>query len=200
MSTTVQVRSCTAVDELYCHYHGQSEPQNVYVELDLDGGALYAAYNPEPGNAVPMAVWHGRTRRWRLPAILTGPGANRVLEEIAPLAQQVLDGADITWDGSNNVAVLDENAHTAAEAIAAELGGIDADCDSNPDVLPIWDAAAACDEDMAVDYGITATTTDDELEAIEARVLADFRDGMNQPHAIVEQLDVYLQHVRSEQD
>ena len=94
---TVTIKRCDEDDpfELYCAYDGQE--QDCMIELDLETGVLDASYDPEIGNAVPMYVWDGIVRRYRIPC-LSSQGANRAMEAILPLAQRVLDGAEVVWD------------------------------------------------------------------------------------------------------
>jgi hypothetical protein len=110
--------------QLYQWYPTQSGPQEALVTLDLDTGELGVRYNPEIGNAVPMSVHHGRTLWWTLPAIPTTAGANQLLDGLLPLAQQVVDGAEIVWDGQNNVGRLDSDASAAAEELADAVAAV----------------------------------------------------------------------------
>ena len=91
--------------KLHHQYPGQTSPQPCYVELDCEAENLSADWNGELGNAVPLSVWHGHTRRWAIPA-LQAQAANSLLDEIAPLAQRVIDGYTSEWDGNNHVAGL----------------------------------------------------------------------------------------------
>lgn len=97
-------------------YPGQQDPQGTFVELDCKSGYLGADYDAEIGNAVPSDVWHGHTIRYAIP-LLRGDSANRLLAEIAPLAQRVLDGYESEWNGNNTVGVLDEDAINAEREI-----------------------------------------------------------------------------------
>lgn len=117
--TIIPVTEPTA---LYCQYPSEISPQPVFIELDLETGKLHADYSPEIGNSVPMRVWHGVAIRWMLPAPLTAAAANRILERIAPRAEQILTGATVEWDGSNFVGNLTPAAAEVIEAIYAEIG------------------------------------------------------------------------------
>jgi hypothetical protein len=107
------------------------------IELDLETGVLDASYDPEIGNAVPMYVWDGIVRRYRIPC-LSSQGANRAMEAILPLAQRVLDGAEVVWDGSNWVSKLDDDASKAEYEIERMLepGNF-----SDSDFIAVWEAS-----------------------------------------------------------
>lgn len=172
--TTIDITSVTGT-ELHHQYPGQTSPQPCYVELDCRTGALSASYSGEIGNAVPAHVWHGHAQRWSIPA-LKGDAANALLEEIEPLAQRVVDGYSARWDGSNSVADFDEDAEAAREEIAALCERAEEDATrGDAGAVNVWEASEWLGGigDRALQagtYGITATTTDDELDAIETRV------------------------------
>lgn len=158
-------------NELHCRYPGQTSAQPCHVELDCESGALCAEYDTEIGNAVPMRVYHGHVQRWGIPA-LRARFANALLEEIAPLAERVVAGYDSEWNGHNNVATFDAD----ATAAMAEIGDLceRAESDAQDDGIRVWDAGdwyqGTGDHDaQRLALGITATTTDEELDAIEAR-------------------------------
>lgn len=179
---------------LYHRYPGQTEAQGCHVELDCESGELTADYDTEIGNAVPMRVWHGHTQRWGIPA-LRGEACNELLEQLAPLAQRVCDGYRSEWDGSNHVARFDADAEAAREEIARLCERAD-----DRDVLCVWDAAdwyAAVGSrgQQRAALGITAATTDAELDAIVGREREQAAsDGVDE----VEGLRGYLTGLRDE--
>lgn len=134
---TVTIKRCDEDDpfELYCAYDGQE--QDCMIELDLETGQLDASYNPEIGNAVPMHVWDGIVRRYSIPC-LSSQGANRAMEAILPLAQRVVDGAEVVWDGSNWVSKLNEDAEKAEYEIQKEL---QPENFSDSDFVAVWEAS-----------------------------------------------------------
>ena len=127
---TAQTDSCTVTiiplegpaDALYHRYPGQTETQGCFIALSLTTGQMWAGWNGEIGNAVPATVWHGLVRRYPIPP-LQPRTVNRLMGQIAPYAQTVLDHSEIVWDGSNHVARLDQAAVDAEEQIAGD-GGI----------------------------------------------------------------------------
>ena len=158
---------------LYCRYDGQVNPQSVYIWLDPIERTMGASYNAEIGNAVPSDVWHGLTRRYSLPGALTAEAANGVMSQIAPLAQRVCDGFEDVWDGNNTVGRLTEDAQDAEEDIREAIDrGV-----YTEDYVEVWDAdewfAETGEHNVRAEYGITASTTDDELDAIVERMEHD---------------------------
>lgn len=164
-TATVHIRKLDAKNkaQLYCRYYGQNSPQPCYIALDLESGEMYADYNPNIGGGMGMREWHGIVRTWVIP-VLRASAANELMEEIADLAQQVLDGGEVVWDGNNYVGRLDDDARGASDSIENML--LDAEGQ-----LEVWDAesyyAGLGDQRAQAEYlGITAATTDDELAAI----------------------------------
>jgi hypothetical protein len=154
---------------LYRRYSGQNAPQDCYVSLDCQKGYLTADFNPEIGNALPFAVYHGHVQRWSIPA-LKADVVNALLREIAPLAERMIAGYERVWDGHNHVAEFSEDADEADDAIIALCDRATADADEHSTVqvwdasdwfLGINDAKVQCEA-----FGITAETTDDELRTI----------------------------------
>jgi hypothetical protein len=156
---------------LHHRYPRQTSPQDCYVQLDCETGKLLADWNGEIGNAVPVRVHHGHVQRWGIPALRDG-AANALLEEIAPLAERVVAGYDSEWDGNNHVAAFDDDASEAIVEISALCER--AEGDAQEDGVRVWDAAdwygGVGDHDaQRRSLGITAATTDAELDAIETR-------------------------------
>ena len=58
-------------EHCYAQYSGQMEPQTAYFGVDLEKKAIWATYNGDPGNAVPMYVYYGLVRRYRFPSVAT---------------------------------------------------------------------------------------------------------------------------------
>lgn len=203
---SVSILECTTPDELFVHYHGQSAPQPAYIELDTQHRTLSATYDAEVGNAVPFSVRHGLDRRYGIP-ILTAEAANRVMREIAPLADRIIDGTEVEWDGNNNVAVLDDDAVAAEEEIekllglpSQEYGDRDAPNQGFPDsdIVAVWDIEGATNGCEVDDYDITATTTDDRLDEIEQEILDDLVGAGESSVVVCHGLDDYLRGLRDE--
>lgn len=178
---------------LHRQYAGQSAPQPCYVSLDCDSGTLSASYNPEIGNALPFAVYHGHVQRWSIPA-LKADVVNALLREIAPLAERMIAGYERVWDGHNHVAEFSEDADEADDAIVALCNRVTEDADEHSTVQ-VWDASewfggignakVQCEA-----FGITAETTDDEL-----RTIADAADVEAADDDDVDVLNGTLRHM-----
>jgi predicted transcriptional regulator len=182
--STVTIKKIKSNDELHCHFPGQYDRQQCYVELDCTNSILSASYNAEIGGAVPFSVYHGHDQRWDIPC-LTADAANSLMEDILPLAERVVAGYESVWDGQNQVAEFDDDARAAIDEINGLCDGVEADeCNtiSEYDVDEFLDSTvhthgAYVDID---DIGhITAATSDSELESIESKInqMAESADG-----------------------
>ncbi|MER8237027.1 hypothetical protein [Streptomyces sp. NPDC094049] len=201
MTLTVTIQHLSETDELYRWYEGESGPQRAYVELSLTDGALLASCNGFIGkNRKPETVVHGIDRQWTIP-VLTAQAANSFLDDLAPLAQRLLDGSAVEWDGKNHVGrVLTEDAQEAdaeitrrcealSEALSEDGGAAD-------DLMDAWSIDTIGDTWSAEEAGITATTTDAELDETARRLLDEFRKGVGQPYAVIHGLDQHLRGLR----
>lgn len=171
---------------LYLHYHGQTNPQDAYLQLDEDG-EVYFAPNTEIGSAIPVRVWDGRSQRWTVPNTLTGKACEELFEELRPLLQRVLDGLEVDRDNNGNLrGRLDEDAGDASEAIAKALGDhyhpdsiITDDMQANVMDASEWFYAGMSVEGAARQAGITVDTTDEQCEEMAKEGIADAaRDGI----------------------
>lgn len=104
---------------VYKKYPNQTNPQQAFIEIELESGEVRADYNPEIGNAVPEYYWNGRAVRIPINPYCDGNAlANFITsEEIQALVVRILNGARWEWNGSNNVGHINED----AEAAVAEL-------------------------------------------------------------------------------
>lgn len=177
-------------DTLYHHYPGQTERQDCFIALDLRDGKLWADYDSEIGNAVPADVYHGIVRRYPIPALQPAT-VNKLMEDIAPFAQIVLDDSEIVWDGSNHVARMGKRGHEAEQDICGDEGGGIIYPEMESDVH-VWDAAdwlAGTREetrDMVRDMGIDAA-----YDALQG-------DGSDEDRPVLEGLRDYLEHLQAE--
>jgi hypothetical protein len=200
-TTAVRIIKCISATELYRRYDNQSEAQPAYIELDLHQGVLLADYNPEVGNALPDTVRHGFDRRYGIP-ILTAAAANRTMAELAPLAERILADWEQDFDGNNMVARLGEDARAAEaeieEKLGLNLGYGDAENQGfdEADIVAEWDIDGATNGGEAEEYGITADTTDDRLDDIEAEIAKDMAGIGASDVAVVHGLNTYLRDMR----
>lgn len=202
----IEIIKCEETTELYCHYDGQAEPQGCYVELDCANKKLSAQYNSEIGNAIPFSVFHGHDQRWGIPC-LRGEMANKLMEELLPLAERVVSGYESEWDGSNHVARFTDDAKKAVEAIETECNDNYWYNEENATVQA-WEAADYLDEithrtdsedgdhvkTEIEGYGtITHETTDDEIEKMVEAIDGDLESG-----TVLRGLDEYLTSERDD--
>ncbi len=174
---TLSITTVTHVDQLFHKYTDRERPQECHIELDLETGEMSADYNPEVGDggsrAMPISVFLGRTRRWSIP-ILSDTAANRLMQDIAPLARRVLAGATIEWDGNNDVGRLDTDAQDAEDEIRAICDPENGDWEDQDQVCEI--EAGDWTLDMVAEtierLELTADSTDADLLAMEAAEIA----------------------------
>ncbi|CAM3957890.1 hypothetical protein TSOC111612_23160 [Tsukamurella ocularis] len=108
---------------LHEQYEGQHEPQPAYIELQLGTGRLGTYVNPHIGGSEPRHH-HGEDRLYEVENTkMSSQAVNALLDELIPLAQRVLDGADtgINYLSGNRYATLDADAEEAEEQIAEAI-------------------------------------------------------------------------------
>lgn len=113
---TVHLPAAGKRKPLLMQYPGQTNEQPAWIVL-TEKGELYADYNPEIGNAVSAAMWHGRDRYYGCSPHLKRPDVVKLLRLVAPLAALVYAGLSIVWDGNNMVGRLSETAIAAEREI-----------------------------------------------------------------------------------
>ena len=164
---------------LYCRYPAESTPQPCHVAIDLENRTLTCDYNPSVGaSTVPKSVYHGIVIWIPIP-ILPSETANRLLDEITRLVQQVVDGASIVWDGHNHVGQLNDTASEALDQVQDYIASAYSVDDSDADLLvQEYEAYTWTAEDpftSAEHLNLTADTPDDELPAIAAALEQQIR-------------------------
>lgn len=183
----------------YCRYPRQTEPQDVFVELNPETETLRADYDSEIGGAVPEGVWHGRVLRWLVPNALKPQAWVDLLDSIVPLAQRVCDGFSTRWDGNNHVGVLDADAETASEEIDRVCA---ATAEDDSAAWSVWQAdeliggIGSSNAQRSV-LGISGATTDtdEELARIAERLEAEAAsDDIDE----IEGLGEYVEELRDE--
>lgn len=118
-TNTIVINAPDGAAPLYERYASQTNAQPANVVLYCDTAELTAFAAGEIGGGVPADVYHRRVLRWHVCNELTGPAVAELLAEVAPLAQRVVDGYSVEWDGNNNVGRYTEDASEAAEEIEA---------------------------------------------------------------------------------
>jgi hypothetical protein len=134
--TTINVVKFDATEKapVFHKYPKRNAPQGAYIELDCKTGRLAADWNAEIGNAIPFSVHHGHDRRYSISSSMSATAINELLDELAPIAQRIIDGYDAKWDGNNNVAVLNEDAQAAETELIEAIG----DEEDQPKI-EVWD-------------------------------------------------------------
>jgi hypothetical protein len=186
---SITINKINSQSDLFCHYDRQTSAQGCYVELDCKNETLSALYNAEIGNAIPFSVYHGHDQRFAIP-LLTVDAANRLMDEIKPLAERVVGGYKSEWNGNNHVAVFTDDAQAAIEEITEICDNIEND---ETNSVSEWDSGdwlqhvmhrhdadgEQCQWNQAITveidgYGtITAKTTDDKLLEMQQAIEND---------------------------
>lgn len=144
------------------------QPMAAYLELDLETHDLdVCLYHQVDG--VPMRVWHGITRRYRLPESIDAIELTEAINngEFDDLFDAILDGAEVYWDGSNWKGTLSDAGYAAEDDLHTRLQ--DYVC---YDIGGLWDAGYWLDATSG-DLGITPDTPDCELEELAAKLEDD---------------------------
>ena len=158
---------------LYHKYEQELEAQGAYIELDLRDGELRADWDAEVGNGAPSDVWNGLRRRYGIINILTTEEINLLLTRLAPIAQRILDGADLNPNGlvlSNEAQAAEEELTNECDAAQTQSNGV---IDASGWFGPQEDAHA-----HSVPDKITKESTDEQLSALVEEAQLDGRiDG-----------------------
>jgi hypothetical protein len=97
---------------LYKTYPGQNQPQSIFADVEANG-IVSIGYNPEIGNAIPLCVWNGVTRRIVLHNICTKAEARLWYSENKETLKQLINGMDTKWNGANVIGTLTKEAYEA---------------------------------------------------------------------------------------
>lgn len=207
-TSTITINHVCGDDALYCHYESQISPQPCYVELDCDNRTLSASYDAEIGPAVPVRVWHHRIIRFQIPC-LTDEAVNDLLDEIAEDASAICEGYERVWDGNNHVGRFTEDADGLIQALNERCQG---PWDERS-TINVWHAGdwyePVTDIDLCEELGLTANTTDDELNEMAAaeeenaedegfrlngteEYLRDIRDRLREGKVVLEEMPDHL--------
>ncbi|CAJ0793993.1 MAG: hypothetical protein QM625_09225 [Ralstonia sp.] len=153
---------------LYHRYSGQIYPQAAHIEIDCECGMVTIGYSREIGNAVPEEVYHGRTRRYRVPAETSGETLADLLDsdEFQDLARRVYQGVKIVWDGNNLVGKVDCDAQDAEETLEETLLNLD-----NESLSEVWDVS----DWLFANNQLTSLWCDESLQAAARALRAEAR-------------------------
>ena len=181
-------------NELYSRYRGQGKPQPAQVVFDPRAGRLYAEADPCI-DCAPEDEWHRLRLMWGIPT-LKAEAANDLLERLMPFCERIANGFEVVWNGHSKVGQYTRDAEAAIETVRSLCEG-EQGRDSDAEVH-VWDAAdwlggIGSDASQRAELGITAATTDEELDAIGLRVEDEATcEGVD----VIEGLDRYLKALR----
>lgn len=188
----IQITKINQPAELFFEMNDGAAPTYLYV--DLPGREVSVGY--QVGSGTPGRVWHGYTRRYSIP-LLTADAVNRLMEKIAPLAEQMCDDwSEEIGRGGRAEAVLGADGRAAEDELVATLPG---DEDVDPaDLVDVWDAAALFVGNETEEYGITERTSDAELKQIAEKMLDEVRSSSASGVVVAPGLEECLRDLRAE--
>lgn len=195
----IVIKPVDGIDDLYCKYPNEFKPQPVELSLDIRTGVLRCDYDPNIGGGSTFAHHHRLVLAAPITCI-TAESANRLMQEVAPFAQRVLDGASEEWDGNNNVGRFTDDADNAWDEIADVCEG----WGENPaDQVVGWNPAdwfSEGDANTIESLGLTADTTDEQLAALAAEQSQFAATGGEFGYALLDPDDVaaYLAELRDQ--
>jgi hypothetical protein len=195
----VRIVSVETMDELFFQRPGSDRSQPVVLALDLEDGELTAYYRADDSSR-PASVYHRRTLWFDLPC-LTMTAANDLLQEVEPLAQRILDGATIEWDGNNFIGQLTRDAQYAEDELRGRADPENWD-DYSTQVVGFsaadWYGSDETAEETIQRLGVTAETTDAQLrrKADTERQFAH-DEGNNYGCVVLTGVEQYLHDLRA---
>lgn len=160
------------------------EPWTPVIELDVRGRTLSARVVPPSDFAIPREVWLRYVRQFEIPH-LTADAANRLLQEIAPLAERIMNDwtSEPRITGSSDyVAILGPDAASAERQLEERLSELHAECEMgcrDGDLITVFDVNACTTGDEADEYGITPDTPDERLLEIAEEITQELTDHVS---------------------
>lgn len=101
---------------LYYQYDGQYQPQNAYIELDLNNGNVDADYSAILGAGIPEDVFNEKKIWFYVKPDLTNIQISIILKNLKSDLDHLYNVSDIIWNGQNFVGgASDESAITDQE-------------------------------------------------------------------------------------
>ena len=189
---SIQIVKAERDTELFFEMESGAAP--TYLDVDLPGREVSVGYHADSGT--PGRVWNGYTRRYDIP-LLTADAANRLMEKIAPLAERMCnDWRENIGRGGRAEAALGADGRAAEAELIATLP--DENTVDPADKIDAWDAANLFVGNEAEEYGITANTTDQQLEQIATQMLDEVRHNSASGVIVAPGLTEYLRDLRAE--
>jgi hypothetical protein len=178
-----------------CYTDNGFDPMGVAVSLDLrDGEFTVRTTRPPQDNAIPASVQNGAVRWYPVP-LITAHQANALLDELRPVAERVLSGSGVAWDGNNDVGRLDKAADEADVELFRFVEQFTQD--NAYSRVEVWEAADFFAEGDQLEQ-ITGDMSDDELAAKGEEFRADFEPSTPGGHVVVVDMIEFLESVRDE--
>lgn len=188
----IQITKVDRDDELFFEMDNGAAP--TYLEVDLTSREISAGYHA--GSGTPGQVWNGFIRRYDIP-LLTADAANRLMERVAPLAERMCDDwSEEIGRGGRAEAVLGADGRAAEGELIATLP--DENTVDPADTVDVWEASLMFVGNEAEEYGITADTSDEELEQIAEQMLDEIRSSSASGVVVAPGLEEYLRDLRDE--
>jgi hypothetical protein len=182
-------------ESLHYRRHGEHRPQPVVLELDPEERTLTVRVDHNDRHTTSFAVYHGRVAHWEVPA-LTQSAAEELLEDVLPLAERAVAGYDTRWNGSNRIGHYEGDGADAMDEISELLERRHWHED---DAVQVWDAAdylAPIRREAAELLGITAESTDADLERVEEELRAEARPALLE--GVMEALEAIRERLQDE--
>ena len=135
----------------------------------------------ESENMTSFYEYYGNAQSFTLPDNTDASEfAKWVAEDVQPILNRIMAGYSTEWKNSNEVARFDENAEEAKETLSAFF-------DRYNDSIPVLDGGGSADaadylydvkNTILAEYGITATSTLEDIQAAAESVDADALDNL----------------------
>jgi len=158
------IKPLGALDLVHIDYASSDlRQERAYLYFDPSDGRLWTTtLNTFERSGIPMEVYHGVILRWPLPNSTNGERLTQAINdgEFDDLFDRIRAGYTCDWDGSNWVGTLNrdaENAYLEIESLLERFVDY---------TLGVWWADEWLEDVPDDELGITAETTDEELEKL----------------------------------
>lgn len=153
------------------------QAREIELHFDPEDGSLWIETIYQSEVARPAEIWYGRVLCWEIPITTNAVTLSTALNagEFDDLLSLIVAGYSVRWNGNSHVGELTETAEDASSEMQERLDGYSETLGTG---AGFWDASDWFDP-LGYDpaqwerEGLTATTTDAELEAIAERFEAE---------------------------
>jgi hypothetical protein len=189
MTSSITIIEVMREFELYGIHPGTETQLPCVVELDLRSGKVCISTRDDTPNSIPMREWEGHMMSWKMPC-LVADAANVLLQQVAGEAQCIRQAYLKHHEENDESTRFRPEGETLAAAV--EIERICRDAEGVQIIgVPASDVVA----EVISDLGITAETTNDEIDDIARWIEEEGR--LNDP------IYVYIglhQHLRTYRD